>query len=139
MKFTWKETGDRVFDGPDKSQGIMTCWSVGTLRTLKAALKVAKIDDLDLVELQLAYYVLTVRREDDRLLPFRRWPDLMLSDFRIAPHDVETLDIDGDCGNCNQPLEATFHTAVLVPPTNPTPEDENVVAGELVDPANPQT
>lgn len=133
MKFTWKETGDRVFDGPDKSQGILTCWSVGTLRTLKAALKVPKIDDLDIVDLQLAYYVLTIRRDEESLLPFRRWPDLMLSDFRIADHVVESVDADGDCGNCNQPLESAFHTAVLLPPTNPTP-DPTVVVGELADP-----
>lgn len=129
MKFTWKETGDRVFDGPDKSQGIMTCWSVGTLRTLKAALKISKIEDLDMVEMQLAYYVLTVRRDDDKLLPFRVWPDLMLSDFRIAPHDVESFDADGDCGNCNQPVESSFHTGVNVPPTTPTPQDDEAGAG----------
>jgi hypothetical protein len=132
VKFTWKETGDRVFDGPDKSQGLLTCWSVATLKTLQAALKVTKVDDLNIVELQLTYYVLTIRREDERLLPFRRFPELTMSDFRIADHVVESLDQDGDCGNCNQPLESPFHTAVLLPPTNQTPEDPTVVAGELV-------
>lgn len=129
MKFTWKTTGDRVFDGPDKTDGLMACWNVATLRTLKAALKVDKIDDLDMVEAALSYFVLSVRAEDHTLLPFRMWPDLKLSDFQIAPHPVESFDQDGDCGNCNRPVDAPFHTGVLVPPTS---QDPTVIEGEIM-------
>lgn len=124
MQFTWAKTGDRVFAGPDKTQGLLACWSVGTLRTVKAALKIPKLDELELFELQLLYFVLSVRTEDPNLIPFRDWENLQLDHFRIAPHPVTSYDDDGDCGDCNAPIEQSWHTGVDVPPTTPTPTSD---------------
>lgn len=122
MQFTWKKTGDRVFNGPDKSQGLLACWNVRTLRTFKAAQKIAKLDDMELHEAQLMYYMLAVRAEDHSLLSLHEFEDLQLDHFRIAPHDVVSLDVDGDCGDCNGSVDADWHTGVNLPPTNPTPD-----------------
>lgn len=120
MKFTYVKTGDRVYDGPDKSQsGLFGCWNVGTLRTLKAALKVDRIEDLDMVEALMSYFVLSVRAEDHTIISLREWDTLKLADFKIADHWVTGFDEDGDCDNCNRPAEAKHHLGVEVPPTGP--------------------
>lgn len=131
MRFTYRGTGDRVFEGPDKSLGVLTEFDMATLRSLKAALKIDKIDDLDLFETTIAYYVLSIRADDHTLMPFARWSSLKLADFAVAPHVVTGLDQDGDCAECGRPIDAKYHTGVEIPPTGTAP-------AEPVDDADPE-
>lgn len=126
MKFTYSGTGDRVFDGPDKSLGVLTGFNMATLKGLKAALKIPMIDDLDMFETSIAYYVLSIRAEDHTLMPWSKWGSLTMRDFKVAPHVVTELDADGDCAECQRPLDAPWHTGVEVPPTGPTVAETDV-------------
>lgn len=101
MRFTWKETGDRVFDGPNTSEGLMGGFPYGVQQWLKRTLKLDSIDQLDVVGGRLAYYFLTIRQADHTLLPPDRFKDLTLIDFEVVPHVVTDLDEDGDCAECH--------------------------------------
>ena len=129
MRFTYRGTGDRVFEGPDKSLGVLTGFNMATLKGLKSALKIPMIDDLDMFETTIAYYVLSIRAEDHTLMPWSKWGSLTMRDFKVAPHVVTEVDDDGDCSECQRPLDAPWHTGVEVPPTAPT-----VAATDVEDP-----
>lgn len=134
MKFTYRGTEDRVFEGPDKRLGVLTEFDMATLKGLKAALKIDKIDDLDMFETSLAYYVLSIRAEDHRLMPWSKWSSLKMADFDIAEHVVTELDEDGDCQECGRPVEGRFHTGVDLPPTGPTPTGDESPESEIPNP-----
>lgn len=128
MQFTWKRTGPgRVFNGPDKSQGLLACWNIRTLKTFKMALKIPRLDDMEVHEMSLMYYVLSVRAEDHSLLSLQQFEDLQLDEFQIYPHDVTGLDLDGDCSDCNTPIDRPWHTGVDLPPTTPDPGEDPTV------------
>jgi hypothetical protein len=105
MRFTWNETGDRVFDGPPTHEGLMGGFAYGVQQWLKRELKLTSIEDLDTVGARLGYYFLTIRQDDHTLLPAARFAGLALTDFAMVKHVVVTLDQDGDCGECHAPLD----------------------------------
>lgn len=106
MRFTWKETGDRVFDGPSTAEGLMGGFPRGVREWLKKQLKIATIEELDALDARVAYYFLTIRNEDHSLLPMTRFNDLAVTDFAIVRHVVESLDQDGDCAECHGPVDS---------------------------------
>lgn len=130
MQFTWRKTGDRVFQGPDKRMGILAEFSVATMKSFKAANGIRQIDDLDSMELQCAYCLLAIRAEEPGLIGLKEFTALKLADFDIAPHDVVDLDDDGDCAGCGQPIDSKYHTGVAIPPTNPADADEPASADQ---------
>lgn len=134
MQFTWRKTGDRVFQGPDKRMGILAEFSVATMKSFKAANGIRQIDDLDSMELQIAYCLLAIRAEEPGLLGLKEFTALKLADFDIAPHDVVDLDDDGDCADCGQHIDSKYHTGVAIPPTNPADADELADADQTVTP-----
>lgn len=95
----------RTFDGPSTREGLMGGFPRGVLGWIKKALRVDRIDQLDLQESRLAYYLLTMRSTDHRALPVERFDDLALTDFRLVKHYVTSRDQDGDCGECNMPID----------------------------------
>ncbi len=109
MRFTWKETGDREFDGPTTIFGLIEAWPMGIQRWLKHQLKVAKVEDLDAAQARMAYYFLTIRQADHTLLPIGRWDELALTDFDLVRHEVTGLDQDGDCAECHMTVDAFVH------------------------------
>lgn len=128
MRFTWNETGDRVYEGPATTDGLLGGFPLGVQRWLKRTMKVERIEQLDVVEARLAYFFLTIRQADHTLLPAEQIDDLRTIDFKLVKHKVShPLDDDGDCGECNQPIEASVHTGddgplpVAADPTPPVP------------------
>lgn len=104
------ETGPaREFDGPSIREGLLGGFPRGVIEWLKRQLKVDRTERIDLVSSRLAYYALTMRSTDHTLLPFDKFDDLSLIDFRLAPHPVTSFDQDGDCGECARPLDDPLH------------------------------
>ncbi len=133
MRFTWKETGDREYDGPTTEFGMLEPWPMGVQRWLKQQLKVAKVEDLDAAQRQMAYYFLTIRNADHSLLPFTRWDELALTDFDRVRHPVTALDQDGGCAECHLDQDAFVHTmpadGEAPDPTQAPAQDDPPTAG----------
>lgn len=132
MRFSiTKEAGDRLgidpkwigyeFDGPSIRESLIGGFPLGIVKWLKKTLKVDRVDQLDVFQLRLSYYLLTMRNVDHTILPFARMDDLAQTDFELTPHVVTSKDQDGDCGECSRPLSDSIHIedddAPEVPPT----------------------
>lgn len=132
MRFTiTKEAGERLgidpkwidyeFDGPTIRETLLGGFPNGVTKWLKKTLKVERIETLDVFELRLSYYMLTMRNMDHTILPFSRWDDVAVADFELAKHVVTSFDQDGDCGECSRPLDDRVHLqdddSPEIPPT----------------------
>ena len=132
MRFTiTKEAGTRLnvdprwigheFDGPTIRETYLGGFPNGVTRWLKKTLKVERIQELDVFEERLAYFMLTMRNADHTILPFSRWDEVAPADFELVRHVVTSYDQDGDCGECGRPLDDHVHIqddgAPEVPPT----------------------
>jgi hypothetical protein len=114
----------REFNGPSLREGLLAGVPRGILAWAKKALKVQRIDQLDLIDQRLLYYVITMRGVDHTLLPIERFDDLAVADFELVQHAVTFLDRDGDCGECSTPVDNPIHidgedTGDLPPTTGP--------------------
>lgn len=129
MKFTWTKTGERVFDGPPVHRGLLAGFSIGAQRYARKVLQLDSIDTLDGAELQILYYVLSLKQIDHNLLPVTRasFDELTLLDFDIAAH-VFVPDGDdprGTCRECNQSERFRSHVEAeegADPTAHPGPE-----------------
>lgn len=100
----------RTFDGPTTKEGLLGGIPRGVLKWAKRQLKVDRIEEIDVADARLVYYLIAIRGVDHELLPIGRIDELALSDFELTPHPCTSLDQDGDCGECNQPVSAKIHT-----------------------------
>lgn len=139
MRFTMKKdsiarlglparVAEMEFDGPPVSEGILSGFPRGILKWAKRELKVDRVEQLDVIERQLAYYLLTMRNVDHTLLPFSRLDDVAAYDFTVTPHEVTQVDRDGDCLECSMPTDASVHrledghVSVVEPDPTPAPD-----------------
>lgn len=99
----------REFSGWSTKEGLLGGVPRGILRWAKQQLKVERTEQLDAADARLVYYLLAIKLVDHRLLPFARIDELALTDFELVKHQVTSLDQDGDCGECNQPVESLMH------------------------------
>lgn len=124
MRFTYQ---GREFATPPNPQGIMAHFTIGERAWARRALKIASIDDLDGAETTILAFFLQIRREDHTLIPPSAWERLTQGDFEIVRHQVEALDLNGNCAECNLPTNYPMHEepedgAAPPDPTGPTPE-----------------
>lgn len=113
----------REFDGPSIREGLLGGFPRGVQKWLKRELKVQAVEQLDVNDSRLGYYVLTMRNTDHTLLPISRFDDLALTDFQLVRHEVTSLDQDGDCGECSMSID---NTSVHI-----QPDDQSTGAAEL--------
>jgi hypothetical protein len=99
----------REFGGWSTKEGLLGGVPRGVLRWAKRELKVDRVEQIDSADARLAYYLLAIKNVDHALLPFSRLDELALTDFELVRHEVASLDQDGDCGECNQPVDAPMH------------------------------
>ncbi len=123
----------REFNGPSLREGLLAGVPRGILAWAKKALKVQRIDQLDLMEQRLLYYVITMRGVDHTLLPIERFDDLAVADFELVQHVVPFKDRDGDCGECSTPIDNPIHLdpvddGELPPTTGPGGPETNGTA-----------
>jgi|SRR5687768_1422762 len=99
----------REFDGPSNREALLGGFPRGVIGWAKKQLKVSRVEELDVLDSRLLYYVLTLRMVDHTLLPMSRFDDLAMTDFELVKHEVTEYDQDGDCGECSMPLEHSVH------------------------------
>lgn len=99
----------REFNGWSTKEGLLGGVPRGILKWAKLQLKVERTEQLDAADARLVYYLLAIKNADHRLLPFSRIDELALTDFELVKHEVTSLDQDGDCGECNQPVDSIMH------------------------------
>lgn len=122
MKFLFSKTGDRVFEGPPVHRGALAGFTINEQKIVKARLKVDTFDKMSSDELTLLYYLMSMRREDDTVLPIEKFGDLMMLDFEQAPHPF-VLDEDdprGTCRECNSPESFRTHRGFEAVTPDPT-------------------
>lgn len=111
----------REFNGPSLREGLLAGVPRGILGWAKKRLNIQRIEQLDVFEQRLLYYVIAMRGTDHELLPIERFDDLSLTDFELVRHVVPFKDRDGDCGECSSPIDSTIHldppSPVELPPT----------------------
>lgn len=103
MKFTYSQTGDRVFEGPPVHRGALAGFTMNEQKIVKARLKLDTFEELGSDGITLMYYLMSIRREDHEILPIEKFGDLMMLDFEQAPHPF-VLDEDDPrrtCRECN--------------------------------------
>jgi hypothetical protein len=99
----------QVFDGYTNREGLLGGVPRGILKWVKRELKIDRIEYLDAADGRLVYYLIAIRNVDHTLLPISRIDELATTDFQLEPHLVTSLDQDGDCGECSQPIDAKLH------------------------------
>jgi hypothetical protein len=128
MQFTWTKTGDRVFDGPPVHRGLLAGFSVGAQRWTRKVLQLDSLDSLDGAEVQILYYVLSLKQIDHNLLPVTRasFDDLTLLDFDIAAHPFvrDADDPRETCRECNQVEAFRNHVEAEADPTLHSGQEE---------------
>jgi hypothetical protein len=119
----------REYDGPSVREGLLGGFPRGVLKWAKRELKVQQIEQLDIADCRLLYYVITIRNTDHTLLPISRFDDLALTDFELVKHEVTFLDQDGDCGECSMSVDNPVHIraddeGIELPPTTDQGDQE---------------
>jgi hypothetical protein len=99
----------REFDGPSVREGLLGGFPRGVLKWAKRELKVQAVEQIDVNDARLLYYVISMRNTDHTLLPISRFDDLALTDFELVKHVVPFKDQDGDCGECSMSLDNPVH------------------------------
>jgi hypothetical protein len=111
----------REFDGPSLREGLLAGIPRGIIGWAKKQLKVQHVQQLDMFEQRLLYYVIAMRHADHELLPIERFDDLALTDFELVQHVVPFKDRDGDCGECSSSIDSPIHLDPIdageLPPT----------------------
>lgn len=123
----------REYDGPSLREGLLAGFPRGVLGWAKKALKVQRVEHLDMFEQRLLYYVIAMRNTDHTLLPIDRFDDLAMTDFELVRHVVPFRDRDGDCGECSSPVDSPIHldpldAAELPPTTGPDGSETTATA-----------
>lgn len=141
MRFTiTKEAGQRLgvdpkwigyeFDGPTIRETLLGGFPRKSVKYAKSALRVDRVEQMDVFDLRLTYYLLTLKEVDHTILPFSRFDDLAIADFELLQHVVTSFDQDGDCGECSRPLDDRVHIrddgTPEIPPTR-VPGDQATI------------
>jgi hypothetical protein len=102
------ELKGKEFEGPRVDRGIIGGFTIGEIRwAKKSLLRIDLIQEVDAAEIRPLYFALAIRRTDPRLLPEKRFSELMDTDFVVAPHEyVGEL---RECGECLEPVRSPVH------------------------------